>query len=72
MNSFGERKGEKKAGEARKENQRLGSGRGSLRRKGSDFLKGNLFYSAVITEIGLSSKAMDFLFYALKFMLGAQ
>lgn len=55
--------------EARKGKQRSGSGRGSPKRKGSDCLDGNLVFmfnlqtdAAVIPEIGLSSKGMDFLF----------
>lgn len=77
---FSKRKGEKKALRRQgKGKQRLGGGTGNLRRKGSDCLNWNLVFmfglqieASVILEVGLSSKAVDFLFSALRVMLNSQ
>lgn len=54
---FGKRKGEKKAfGRQGKESKRFGRGRGSLKRKGSDCLKGNLVYVQLADRYSCNSR----------------
>lgn len=72
----GKKKGLRRQGTGK---QRLGVGTGNPRRKGRDCLNWNLVFTfglqieaSVILEIGLSSKATDFLFSAPRFMLDAQ